>query len=252
MSTCCTGLWFRRLFAVRVTSQFGDGVFQAALASYVLFSPEKQPKPGAIALTLTVMLLPFSILGPFAGVFLDRWPRRQVLAFVSLARLGIVGVLAGLVAAGIPDLVFYVFVVLSLSVNRFVLAGLSASLPHTVVEEDLVTANALDPDARRDRRADRGPLGTTVGSRWADELVLLVGRARVRRRRTARAPHPATAARSRLRRDRPAAREAVRHVVVGLVGACGTSTSGAHPPMPPRDREQPVLAARDREERIGG
>ena len=34
-----------------------------------------------------------------------------------------------------------------LSVNRFLLAGLSASLPHVVGEEDLITANALTPTA---------------------------------------------------------------------------------------------------------
>ena len=115
------GVWFRRLFSVRVTSQFSDGIFQVALASYVLFSPEKQPTPGAIALTLTVMLLPFTLLGPFAGVFLDRWPRRQVLVFANLVRSGVVlglapgvespsvmtGVLlagAGLVVTGVVEL----------------------------------------------------------------------------------------------------------------------------------------------------
>ena len=33
------GVWFRRLFAVRCASQLTDGVFQVALASYVVFSP---------------------------------------------------------------------------------------------------------------------------------------------------------------------------------------------------------------------
>ena len=53
------GRWFRRLFAVRVSSQLTDGVFQVALASYVVFSPERQPGPGAIASALAVVLLPF-------------------------------------------------------------------------------------------------------------------------------------------------------------------------------------------------
>ena len=39
------GTWFRRLFAVRITSQLTDGVFQVALASYVVFSPERAPGP---------------------------------------------------------------------------------------------------------------------------------------------------------------------------------------------------------------
>ena len=77
---------FRRLFAVRLVSQFGDGVFQVALASYVLFAPERLPSPGAIAATFAALLLPFSVLGPFAGVLLDRWSRRQVLVYTNLIR----------------------------------------------------------------------------------------------------------------------------------------------------------------------
>jgi len=140
------GRWFRRLFAVRLSSQFSDGVFQVALASYALFSQE-QASPGAIASALAVVLLPFSVLGPFAGVLLDRWSRRQVLAWSNFARVGLVVVVAGVVAADLPAPVFYGAVLVCLSVNRFLLAGLSAALPHTVVRGDLVTANALTPTA---------------------------------------------------------------------------------------------------------
>ena len=62
------GRWFRRLFAVRCASQLSDGVFQVALASYVVFSPEKAPGPGAIAGALAAVLLPFSVL-------VRRWSR---------------------------------------------------------------------------------------------------------------------------------------------------------------------------------
>ena len=40
---------FRRLLAVRLTSQFGDGLFQAALAGSVLFNPAQQTSPVKIA-----------------------------------------------------------------------------------------------------------------------------------------------------------------------------------------------------------
>ncbi len=140
------GVWFRRLFTVRLASQLTDGVFQVALASYALFSGD-QPSPEAIAATLAVVLLPFSVLGPFAGVLLDRWSRRQVLLWANLVRVPIVAVVALVVATGLPDPVFYAVVLACLSVNRFLLAGLSASLPHTVERDDLVTANALTPTA---------------------------------------------------------------------------------------------------------
>ena len=55
---------FRRLLAVRLLSQLSDGVFQVALAAYVVFSPEKQASPGAVASAMAVLLLPYSLLGP--------------------------------------------------------------------------------------------------------------------------------------------------------------------------------------------
>ncbi|HSV39623.1 MAG TPA: MFS transporter [Nocardioidaceae bacterium] len=210
------GQWFRRLFAVRVSSQFADGIFQVALASYVLFSPERQPTPGRIAVTLAVMLLPFSILGPFAGVFLDRWPRRQVLALVNLGRSVIVAGLAVLVANDVPELVFYVVVVGCLSLNRFILAGLSASLPHTVTNDDLVTANALTPTLGAIAALTGALLGTVI-SRSSDAAVLFAAAAGFAGAGLLALRIPRLLLGPDFDADRPAAREAVRHVFAGLV-----------------------------------
>ena len=149
------GRWFRRLFAVRLASQLTDGVFQVALASYVVFSPERAPSPGAIASALAVVLLPFSVLGPFVGVLLDRWSRRQVLAWSNFVRVALVAVLAVAVSANLRGPELFGLILACLSVNRFLLAGLSAALPHVVSEADLITANALTPTA--------GTLGFLVG-----------------------------------------------------------------------------------------
>jgi MFS family permease len=140
------GRWFRRLLGVRLGSQLADGVFQVALASYALFS-DRQPSAAALATALALVTLPFSVLGPFAGVLLDRWSRRQVLVWGNLVRVGLALLAAVVVAAGLPDGAFYAVVLACLSVNRFLLAGLSAALPHTVTGDDLVTANALSPTA---------------------------------------------------------------------------------------------------------
>jgi MFS family permease len=141
------GTWFRRLFAVRVASQLTDGVFQVAIASYVVFSPERAPSPAAIAGALAAVLLPFSVLGPFVGVFLDRWSRRQVLAWSNFVRVGLVALLALAVHAEVRGPALFGLILLCLSVNRFLLAGLSAALPHVVEDADLITANALTPTA---------------------------------------------------------------------------------------------------------
>ncbi|WP_329004527.1 MFS transporter [Kribbella sp. NBC_00709] len=136
---------FRRLFAVRLTSQFGDGVFQVALASYVLFSPERAPDAAAIAGLFAVALLPYSILGPFTGVLLDRWSRRQILFAANLTRAVLVIGVGAIVAADNAGPLFYVAVLLTLGVNRFLLSGLSAGLPHVVERDELVMANAVTP-----------------------------------------------------------------------------------------------------------
>lgn len=146
---------FRRLLAVRLLSQLSDGVFQVALAAYVVFSPEKQASPGAVASAMAVLLLPYSLLGPFTGVLLDRWRRRQVLLHCNLLRAVLSCGTAGLILLHVPDWLFYLSALSVTAVNRFVLAGLSAALPRVVDEERLVTANSLTPTA--------GTLAATVG-----------------------------------------------------------------------------------------
>jgi MFS family permease len=146
---------FRRLLAVRLLSQLSDGVFQVALAAYVVFSPEKQTSPTAVASAMAVLLLPYSLLGPFTGVLLDRWRRRQVLLYCNVLRAVLSCGTAELILLHVPDWLFYLSALSVTAVNRFVLAGLSAALPRVVDEERLVMANSLSPTA--------GTLAATAG-----------------------------------------------------------------------------------------
>jgi MFS family permease len=134
---------FRRLYGTRLTSQAADGAFQAALASLFFFSPEKQTSASSVAAAFATLLLPYSIVGPFAGVLLDRWRRRQILVFSNLLRAAMVLGVAALVAAHVTGPVLYIAVLACLSVNRFFLAGLSAALPHVVTRDELVMANSV-------------------------------------------------------------------------------------------------------------
>ena len=136
---------FRWLFAVRLIGQFSDGLLQAALATFVLFSPERQPDAIKVAAAFAILLLPYSIIGPFAGVFLDRWRRRDVLVRANLVKALATLPIIALVVVGNDGLLLGLAVLTVLGVGRFVLAGLSASLPHVVSGRDLITANALTP-----------------------------------------------------------------------------------------------------------
>ncbi len=142
---------YRRLLSVRLASQLGDGTFQAGLASFVLFNPTEAPTAPLVAGALSVAVLPFTVVGPFAGVLLDRWSRQRVLLVSNLVRVALVALVAGVVLAGDGRLdggvlvALYVLVLATLTVNRFLLAGLGASLPKTVEARLLVPANAITP-----------------------------------------------------------------------------------------------------------
>lgn len=135
---------FARLFAVRLSAQWADGLFQAALGGAVLFNPEREADPLVVASGLAVLLLPYSFLGPFAGALLDRWDRRRVLAWASVLRALLVVAVAAAVAAGTAGTPLFVLALAVTGVNRFVLTGLSAALPHVVPDTArLVPSNTL-------------------------------------------------------------------------------------------------------------
>lgn len=136
---------FRALYSTRLVGQFGDGFFQAALASFVLFSPEREPNATAIAVAFGILLLPYSLIGPFAGVFLDRWQRRNILVRANLLKALLTIPVMAAVLAGNESVILGVSVLAVLGVGRFILAGLSASLPHVVKGKELIYANALTP-----------------------------------------------------------------------------------------------------------
>jgi MFS family permease len=163
--------YFRRLLAVRVAVQSSDGVLQVALAAYVLFSPERQPDATSIAIVLAITLLPFSILGPFAAIVIDRVSRRQVLVVANLARAAVALCLAVLIATGLQtvgvEVLIYGGLLLAMSLNRFLLAALSASLPHTIDPHEYMVANSVVPTV--------GPAGLLIGVALATPLRLILG-----------------------------------------------------------------------------
>ena len=155
---------FRNLVAVRVIGSFADGLLQAALTSFVLFSPERAPTPAKILTAFGVLLLPYSVLGPFIGVVIDRWQRQRILIIATLARAACVLVVAGVVARGNDGRTLAFTVLATLGVGRFVLATLSAALPHVVDEDCLVGANSIAPPAGTLFSILGGLIGVTVAT----------------------------------------------------------------------------------------
>jgi MFS family permease len=171
---------FRRLFATRLISQTGDGVFTAGLGSYVFFNSTTFPNPASAASAFAVLYLPYSLIGPFAGVFIDRWSRRQILVYSAAARSLFVVLTATLVAGGKLGVPLYASVLLVLGVNRFFLSSLSAALPHVVRADKLVMANSVSPTAGGIMAAVGGLAGlgvhvATGGGQAGSAITLLAG-----------------------------------------------------------------------------
>ena len=142
---------FSRLLAVRWSGQMTDGIFQSALASFVLFSPDRQTNALNAALGFAVVLLPYSIVGPFVGTVLDRISRQRALFFSNFLRSVNLLIVALLVFTGTTGVALTVVVLIAFGINRLILAALSAGLPLLVNPNSLVTANAM---------------AVTGGSRW--------------------------------------------------------------------------------------
>jgi MFS family permease len=159
---------FRRLFSTRLSSQAGDGVFTAGVGTYVFFNAETFPSPAAGAAAFAVLYLPYSLIGPFAGVFIDRWSRRQILVWSALLRGVFVVLTAAAMALGNRGAPLYVAVLLVLGVNRFFLASLSAALPRVVAEDKLVMANSVSPTLGGLMAALGGIIGLLVNAATGD------------------------------------------------------------------------------------
>ncbi|OZB47404.1 MAG: MFS transporter, partial [Cellulomonas sp. 14-74-6] len=173
---------FRRLFTVRLVSQWADGMFQVGLATLFFFSPETASTATGVAAAFAVLLLPFTVVGPWAGVLLDRWRRRQVLLYGNLVRVLLTAAIAlVMVLHGVGPLV-YVLALVTLSVNRFLLAALSASLPKVVDGPLLLTANSLTPTLGAASAGIGALLGFVLGrlmpaGRERDAIALVVAAA---------------------------------------------------------------------------
>ena len=134
---------FSRLLAIRWSGQTTDGVFQSALASFILFSPNRQANALGAAIGFAVVLLPYSLVGPFVGTVLDRISRQRALLFSNLLRSINLLVVALFIFSGTTGVALTIAVLIAFGINRLILAALSAGLPLLIDTKSLITANAI-------------------------------------------------------------------------------------------------------------
>lgn len=130
---------FRRLWYGQVVSQIGDWLDSVALFTLLL----KLTGSGqAVGLLFLAEFLPGAIVSPFAGVVVDRLPRKLVLIASDLGRAALVLLL--LLVNSREDLwLLYLAVVAKVSLSAFFEPARSAILPSLCRREELVAANAI-------------------------------------------------------------------------------------------------------------
>jgi predicted MFS family arabinose efflux permease len=135
---------FRKLLWIRLSGQGGDGIFQAALVASVVFNPDQQNTAQGLLAASVVTIVPFTLIGPFVGVFIDRWSRRRILTIAPLLKIAVVPLALFDPLHWPTKIFFYAGVLAVLSINRFQLSAASAVVPRLVpAEDDLLTANAI-------------------------------------------------------------------------------------------------------------
>lgn len=130
---------FRRLWYGQVVSQLGDWFDSIAL--YALL-PKLTGSEQSIGLLLLAQFLPSALLGSWAGVIVDRLPRKLTMIATDLGRALLVLSLL-LVRDGSMVWLAYAAIALKFTLSAFFEPARTAIIPAVTQREELVAANAI-------------------------------------------------------------------------------------------------------------
>jgi MFS transporter, DHA3 family, macrolide efflux protein len=135
---------FRRLWAAQAISDVGDGLTNLTLLLVVIRLTGSTAALAAMAIALAV---PAIVVGPVAGVFVDRWERRRVMLASDLIRAAIV---LGFLLVRSPDQlwILYGLAVAHATVGTFFFPARSALMAQVVPADGLMAANSLNQISR--------------------------------------------------------------------------------------------------------
>jgi MFS transporter, DHA3 family, macrolide efflux protein len=132
---------FFLLWSGQIISQLGDRLDQMALIAFVY-----ERAPGStlqIAKILSFTIIPVFLIGPLAGVCVDRWDRRRTMYVSDLLR--------SILVFTIPFFLFYtknlapvyLIIFIVFSIGRFFVPAKLSIIPDLVEKKDLLIANSL-------------------------------------------------------------------------------------------------------------
>ncbi len=162
---------FARLWLAQVVSLLGDWfntiVLSALVAEYSGGSGR------AVSFFLLARFVPPLLVGPFAGVLVDRFDRRKLLFLSDICRAGVV--LLFLLARDPSWLwLIYVLTVLQFSLSAVFEPGRNAIMPSLLRRDDLVLANTLSSVTWSVMLAVGAIVGGVVALLFGTEVALVI------------------------------------------------------------------------------
>ncbi|MDI6605722.1 MAG: MFS transporter [Candidatus Omnitrophota bacterium] len=132
---------FFLLWLGQIISQLGDRLDQMALIGLVNLR-----MPGstlAIAKILSFTIIPVFLIGPIAGVYVDRWNRRRMMYVCDFLRAVLVLTIPLFLFYRESFIFIYLVIFVVFSIGRFFVPAKLSIIPDLVKEKDLLMANSL-------------------------------------------------------------------------------------------------------------
>lgn len=163
---------YARLWLAQVVSLLGDWFNTIVLSALV--SVYSGGSGLAVSAFLLARFIPPLLIGPFAGVVVDRFDRKRILIVSDLVRVVIV---LAMLFANSPDRLWliYVLTILQFSLSAVFEPGRSAIMPGLIRDpEDLVVANTLGSVTWSFMLAIGAIVGGVVAGVFGTEIALVI------------------------------------------------------------------------------
>lgn len=132
---------FFNLWLGQIISQFGDRLYQMALIAFIY-----SRAPGSsweIAKILSFTIIPVFLIGPVAGIYVDRWDRRKTLFVSDFLRAGLVLTIPAFLFYTKNLIPVYLIIFIIFSISRFFVPAKLSIVPELVKKQNLLVANSL-------------------------------------------------------------------------------------------------------------
>lgn len=132
---------FLRFWLAQLVSQFGDRVHQMALVG--LIAARSPGSSFELAKLLAFTIIPVFLIGPIAGVYVDRWDRRRTLFICDFVR-GLLVLSIAFYFMHLPSVLpLYALVFVIFGFSRFYVPAKMSFIPEMVKDSQLHIANSL-------------------------------------------------------------------------------------------------------------